>query len=109
MVYRHRSDQIRERRAAPQLHRESAILERETGIKQSNCPDRLWMGGVMRVGELLGPIAAGAAAMGQELLKGDYIPADGQTIPVDMQMHDGRGKNHRTTKPTLAIQSPGGT
>ena len=26
--------------------------------------------------------------MGQELLKGDYIPADGQTIPVDMQMHD---------------------
>ena len=43
----------------------------------------------MRVGELLSPIAA---AMGQELLKGDYIQAD--ETPVDVQMHDGRGKNH---------------
>ena len=31
--------------------------------------------------------------MGQELLKGDYIPADGQTIPVDMQMHDAEPPN----------------
>jgi transposase len=44
----------------------------------------------MRVGELLSPIAA---AMGQELLKGDYIQAD--ETPVDVQMHDGRGKNHQ--------------
>ena len=42
-------------------------------------------GWVMRVGELLSPIAA---AMGQELLKGDYIQAD--ETPVDVQMHDGR-------------------
>jgi hypothetical protein len=44
----------------------------------------------MRVGELLRPITA---AMGQELLKGDYIQAD--ETPVDVQMHDGRGKNHQ--------------
>jgi hypothetical protein len=31
--------------------------------------------------------------MGQELLKGDYIQAD--ETPVDVQMHDGRGKNHQ--------------
>jgi Transposase IS66 family len=42
----------------------------------------------MRVGELLCPITA---AMGQELLKGDYIQAD--ETPVDVRMHDGRGKN----------------
>ena len=44
----------------------------------------------MRVGELLRPISA---AMGQELLKGDYIQAD--ETPVDVQMQDGRGKNHQ--------------
>src|SRR5260370_28262043 len=44
----------------------------------------------MRVGELLSPIAA---AMGQELLRGDYIQAD--ETPLDVQMHDGRGKNHQ--------------
>jgi hypothetical protein len=47
-------------------------------------------GWVMRVGELLSPIVA---AMGQELLRGDYIQAD--ETPVDVQMHDGRGKNHQ--------------
>ena len=31
--------------------------------------------------------------MGQELLKRDYIQAD--ETPVDVQMHDGRGKNHQ--------------
>jgi hypothetical protein len=31
--------------------------------------------------------------MGQELLKGDYIQAD--ETPVDVQMHDGSGKNHQ--------------
>src|SRR5271165_5353257 len=69
------------------LYRQSAILERETGIELSRATLAGW---VMRVGELLSPIAA---AMGQELLRGDYIQAD--ETPVDVQMHDGRGKNHQ--------------
>src|SRR5882762_6779388 len=69
------------------LYRQSAILERETGIELSRATLDGW---VMRVGELLRPIAA---AMGQELLRGDYIQAD--ETPVDVQMHDGRGKNHQ--------------
>jgi len=69
------------------LYRQSAILERETGIEM---PRATLDGWVMRVGELLRPITA---AMGQELLKGDYIQAD--ETPVDVQMHDGRGKNHQ--------------
>jgi hypothetical protein len=44
----------------------------------------------MRVGELLSPIAA---AMGRELLKGNYIQAD--ETSVDVQMYDGTGKNHQ--------------
>ncbi len=52
------------------LYRQSAILERETAIELSRATLDGW---VMRVGELLSPIAA---AMGQELLKGDYIQAD---------------------------------
>jgi len=69
------------------LYRQSAILERETGIEM---PRATLDGWVMRVGELLRPITA---AMGQELLRGDYIQAD--ETPVDVQMHDGRGKNHQ--------------
>ena len=69
------------------LYRQSAILERETGIELSRATLDGW---VMRIGELLRPIAA---AMGQELLKGDYIQAD--ETPVHVQMHDGRGKNHQ--------------
>ena len=69
------------------LYRQSAILERESGIELSRATLDGW---VMRVGELLSPITA---AMGQELLKGDYIQAD--ETPVDVQMHDGRGKNHQ--------------
>ena len=69
------------------LYRQSAILARETGIELPRANLEGW---VMRVGELLSPIAA---AMGQELLKGDYIQAD--ETPVDVQMHDGRGKNHQ--------------
>src|ERR1700724_3282586 len=69
------------------LYRQSAILARETGIE---LPRATLDGWVMRVGELLSPIAA---AMGQELLKGDYIQAD--ETPVDVQMHDGRRKNHQ--------------
>jgi transposase len=69
------------------LYRQSAILERETGIELSRATLDGW---VMRVGELLRPINA---AMGQELLSGSYIQADETTVGV--QMHDGRGKNHQ--------------
>jgi transposase len=69
------------------LYRQSAILERETGIDLSRATLDGW---VMRVGELLRPISA---AMGQELLSGSYIQADETTVGV--QMHDGRGKNHQ--------------
>jgi transposase len=69
------------------IYRQSAILERETGIELSRATLDSW---VMRVGELLRPISA---AMGQELLSGSYIQADETTVGV--QMHDGRGKNHQ--------------
>jgi transposase len=69
------------------LYRQSVILERETGIEISRATMTGW---VMRVGELLLPIAG---AMGRELLAGSYIQAD--ETPVDVQTHDKRGKNHR--------------
>jgi len=69
------------------LYRQSAILERETGIEIHRATLDGW---VMRVGELLMPVAA---AMRAELLRGSYIQAD--ETPVDVQMHDGRGKNHQ--------------
>jgi len=47
-------------------------------------------GWVMRVGELLIPLVE---VMRQELLRGSYIQAD--ETPVDVQMHDGRGRNHQ--------------
>jgi len=69
------------------IYRQSAILERETGIELSRATMDGW---VMRVGELLTPIVA---AMGRELLEGDYIQAD--ETPVGVQMHDGTGKNRQ--------------
>ena len=69
------------------LYRQSAILERETGIEISRATMDGW---VMRVGELVVPIAA---AMRSELLSGSYIQAD--ETPVDVQMHDRRGQNHQ--------------
>jgi transposase len=69
------------------LYRQSAILERETGIELSRATLDGW---VMRVGESLRPISA---AMGRQLLSGSYIQADETTVGV--QMHDGRGKNHQ--------------
>jgi transposase len=69
------------------LYRQSAMLERETGLEISRATLDGW---VMRVGELLSPIAA---AIGRELLSGTYIQAD--ETPVGVQMHDGRGKNHQ--------------
>ena len=69
------------------LYRQSAILERETGIEIHRATLDGW---VMRVGELAVPIAA---AMRIELLSGSYIQAD--ETPVDVQMHDGSGHNHQ--------------
>jgi transposase len=68
-------------------YRQSATLERETGVAISRATMDGW---VMRVGELLTPVAA---AMGRELVAGRYIQADETPVPV--QMHDGRGKNHQ--------------
>ena len=69
------------------LYRQSVILEREAGLEISRATLDGW---VMRVGELLRPIAG---AIGRELLAGGYIQAD--ETPVDVQMHDGRGQNHQ--------------
>jgi len=69
------------------LYRQSAILERESGIAISRATMDGW---VMRVGELLVPVSA---AIRRELLSGGYIQADETPVPV--QMHDGRGKNHQ--------------
>jgi transposase len=69
------------------LYRQSAILERETGVEIGRATMDGW---VMRVGELLSPIVE---VMRRELLDGSYIQADETT--VDVQMHDGRGQNHQ--------------
>ena len=69
------------------LYRQSVMLERETGLEISRATLDGW---VMTVGGLLIPMAA---AMGRELVGGSYIPAD--ETPVDVQMHDRRGKNHQ--------------
>jgi transposase len=69
------------------LYRQSAILERDTGIEIGRATLDGW---VMRVGELLVPIAS---AMRLELLDESYIQAD--ETPVGVQTHDKRGKNHR--------------
>ena len=69
------------------LYRQSAILERETGVEISRATMDGW---VMQVGELLIPIVE---AMRRELVSGSYIQADETT--VDVQMHDRRGQNHQ--------------
>ena len=69
------------------LYRQSAMLERETGIEISRATLDGW---VMTVGGLLIPVAG---AMRIELLGDSYIQAD--ETPVDVQMHDRRGQNHQ--------------
>ena len=69
------------------LYRQSAILERDTGVSISRATMDGW---IMRVGEMLMPVAG---AMGHELIAGSYIQADETPVPV--QMSDGRGKNHQ--------------
>ena len=69
------------------LYRQSAMLARDAGVgihRSTMC------GWVMRVGELLTPIAH---AMRRELLACPYIQADETTVNV--QTHDQRGKNHQ--------------
>jgi hypothetical protein len=69
------------------LYRQSAILERESGVEISRATMDGW---VMRAGELLIPVVE---VMRRELLAGSYIQADETT--VDVQMHDDRGQNHQ--------------
>jgi transposase len=69
------------------LHRQSMILERDIGLAISRATLDGW---VLKVGELLIPMVA---AMRRELISGSYIQAD--ETPVDVQMHEGRGKNHQ--------------
>ena len=68
------------------LYRQSAMLERDSGVELSRQTLDGW---VMRVGELLVPLAE---RLRQELLGGSYLQAD--ETPVGVQMHDGRGSNH---------------
>jgi len=72
---------------ATPLYRQQVVLKRDAGIEiaRSTLDD-----GVMRVGELLIPIAG---AMKRELLSGSYIQAD--ETPVGVQTHDKRGRNHQ--------------
>ncbi len=69
------------------LYRQSAMLERESGVEIGRATLDGW---VMQVGESLRPLAA---AMGRQLLQGDYLQAD--ETPVAVQTHDGRGTNHQ--------------
>jgi hypothetical protein len=69
------------------LYRQSALLERDSGLEISRATMDGW---VMRVGELLTPVVS---CMRKELLAGSYIQAD--ETPVAVQMHDGSGTNHQ--------------
>jgi transposase len=69
------------------LYRQSAILLRDAGVDISRATMCGW---VMTVGETLEPVVG---AMRKELLAGSYIQAD--ETPVDVQVHDKRGKNHQ--------------
>jgi transposase len=81
------------------LYRQSAILERETGIEISRATLDGW---VIRVGGLLLPIVA---AMSRELRTASYLQAD--ETPVDVQSKDKRGKNHQAY--LWQYGSPGGS
>ena len=68
------------------LYRQEAMIEREAGVEISRATLDGW---VMRVGELLQPVAD---AMRADLLGAPYIQADETIVPV--QMHDNRGSDH---------------
>jgi transposase len=69
------------------LYRQAVRIEREAGVEIGRATLDGW---VMRVGELLQPVAE---AMRRELLAGSYLQADETTVPV--QTHDRRGQNHQ--------------
>jgi transposase len=69
------------------LYRQSMILGRDIRLEISRATLDGW---VLKVGELLIPMVA---VMRRELISGSYIQAD--ETPVDVQMHEGRGKNHQ--------------
>jgi hypothetical protein len=69
------------------LYRQAAILEREAGLEIGRATLDGW---VMRVGELLEPLAG---AMRLDLLRSSYLQADETIVPV--QMHDKRGADHQ--------------
>jgi transposase len=69
------------------LYRQSVIFLRDAGIDISRATMCGW---VMTVGEMLAPVVG---VMRRELLAASYIQADETT--VDVQTHDGRGKNHQ--------------
>jgi transposase len=81
------------------LYRQSAILERDSSLELSRATLDGW---VLKVGELLIPMVS---AMRRELISGTYIQAD--ETPVDVQMHEGRGKNHQAY--LWQYGRPGGT
>jgi transposase len=69
------------------LYRQSAILERETGVAIGRATMDGW---IMRVGEMLIPVVG---VMRRELVAGNYIQADETPLPV--QMSEAKGKNHQ--------------
>ena len=81
------------------LYRQSAMLKRNSGVELSRATLDGW---VLKVGELLIPMVS---AMRRELIGGTYIQAD--ETPVDVQMHEGRGKNHQAY--LWQYSRPGGT
>jgi transposase len=81
------------------LYRQSAILERDTGLELSRATLDGW---VLKVGELLMPVVG---TMRRELIGGNYIQAD--ETPVDVQIQEGRGKNHQAY--LWQYGRPGGT
>jgi len=80
--------------------------EQRTAVRSDGRSERFGRatldGWVLRVGELL---ILMVAAMRRELISGTYIQA-GET-PVDVQMHEGRGKNHQAY--LWQYGRPGGT
>ncbi len=69
------------------LYRQSAMLERDTGVEIHRATMDGW---VMQVGELLQPVAN---VILRHLVSGSYLQAD--ETPVDVQVRNGAGKNHQ--------------
>ena len=81
------------------LYRQSALVERDTGVLIRRTTMDGWM---MRSGDLLELLKP---AMRKEILRSHYLQADETRVAV--QMHDKRGKNH--TAWLWQYGSPGGS